>query len=199
VPTAALTKQASGRALSYLFGTARPLTCVLWKRPQHKPTLCGPNTDRTLLILDDLSPYSRRFAARLFEQFPQWREHARAETEARGTLRVLLVEVPSPADPNERMWISTDDGEISVGFGSRGWHAHYGEFIEMTEEAATEAALEEIHDIVGERAVVASRFRDGGFVDSTLLLSDSPVDTRGADFVEVISWKGTHNTVVRAA
>ncbi len=37
--TAALLKQASGRALSYLFGTARPLTCILWKRPQHKPTL----------------------------------------------------------------------------------------------------------------------------------------------------------------
>ena len=40
--TAALTKQASGRALSYLFGTARPLTCILWKRPQHKPTLYAP-------------------------------------------------------------------------------------------------------------------------------------------------------------
>jgi hypothetical protein len=23
------------------FGTARPLTCILWKRPQHKQTLYG--------------------------------------------------------------------------------------------------------------------------------------------------------------
>ena len=39
------------------FGTARPLTCILWKRPQHKPTLCAGNqlllrgTARTMSLM----------------------------------------------------------------------------------------------------------------------------------------------------
>jgi hypothetical protein len=111
----------------------------------------------------------------------------------------LLVEVPSPADVDQRLWVATDPGEITVGFGSHGWHGHFGEFIDMDEASATAAALEEIADIVSERAVIATSFRDGRAVSSQLLRADAPIDTHRADYVEVVSWRGTHNAIVRAA
>ena len=121
------------------------------------------------------------------------------DSSAGSTPGSFLVEVPSPADADQRLWVATDPGEITVGFGLHGWHGHFGEFIDMDEAAATVAALEEIADIVNERAVIATSFRDGRAVSSELLRADTPIDTRHADYVEVVSWKGTHNAVVRAA
>ena len=74
-----------------------------------------------MVSIDDLSPFSRRFASRLFEKYPEWREFSSSPSgEYWG---VLLVEVMSPLG-DRRLAINANGGEVTVYFGGKVWHSH---------------------------------------------------------------------------
>lgn len=145
-----------------------------------------------MLTLDDLNPYSRRFATALFARFPEWVEFAKVST-ADGEPGTLAVDVPSPGDPKELLWLGTFGEEVTVGFGSQGWHTHYGGFIDSDESTAFAESIETVEAIISEELAIATSFRGGDVTSSYTIYVDEELDFRRADRIEVLSWAGTRN------
>ena len=144
-------------------------------------------------LRDRLNAYSRRFAERLFAVYPQWEGVATTEPWPNADPGCFLVEVPSPADPDRRLWIGTDGGEITVGFGPHGWHTHYGSWTGADEETSFAEALEAIADILTDRRMVAAGILNGRAGASTLVAVDEDPELEGYDQIDYISWTGTQD------
>jgi hypothetical protein len=147
---------------------------------------------------DELNPYSRRFADRLFALYPQWEHLAKLEPWPNADPGCFLVEVSSPVDPERQLSVGTDGEEITVGFGPHGWHAHYGAWTGADEESSFVEALEEIAGILEERLVVAVGTQDGQTGASTLIPAGEDPGLNGYDRIDYVSWRGSHDRSVPA-
>jgi hypothetical protein len=141
-----------------------------------------------LLSLDELNPWSRRFAERLLAAHPEWRSLGRRDPEGSPPPASLLLDVPSPV-AGRALMIRTDGDQVTVDFGPRGWHDHFGSSSGQTEDAAFAAALAFIDDLMAERVVIVTRVLFGRplwsrAVEATRLRR--PLVGR----VEVCSWTG---------
>jgi hypothetical protein len=136
-------------------------------------------------MLDEnaLGPLAREFAAALFKEFPAWREHARNEKLEGAT---LVVEVPSPSDPaGNSLWISTDNDEISVGFGM--FHSH---FDWPDDSGWPGGALSFIQDLVADRVLIADTVANRQWCGSTVVSPGETPDKGPDQIVYVRSWSG---------
>jgi len=77
-----------------------------------------------MIDLDALNSVSRRFAELLFAEHPEWVPYATVPSGEGWDEGVLVVSVTSPVSLHT-LSVDTDGGEITVGFGETGWHAHF--------------------------------------------------------------------------
>ncbi|HEX2780904.1 MAG TPA: hypothetical protein VHM30_15490 [Gemmatimonadaceae bacterium] len=135
------------------------------------------------MLPDALDEYSRRFGECLFAVHPTWREHARPDPEAPGS---LVVEVPSPV-AHRALTIRTYGRQITVDFGPDGWHQHFGAE-HGSDEGAYGAGLSFIEDLLAERVVITTRFLLG----RALWMRARRVPVRRPRYGElrVYSWSG---------
>ena len=69
-----------------------------------------------------MNSHSESVAAKLFDRFPQWRQHAQSLPSRFGDYEYLLVEVPAPAGSRAgALQIWTDNEDVQVAF--KGWRA----------------------------------------------------------------------------
>ena len=137
-----------------------------------------------------LNEFSRNFASALFEAHPSWRERAQINPNSEQP-GVLLVTVPAPPPLDENgLWVTTDEGEITVGFDA--FHWHFGAYQMPAPELHSEA-LAFTSDILEERWVVGVLMTGDRWRASKVLRPGSrfvvPEDHTGY----LISWRGTYN------
>lgn len=130
-----------------------------------------------------LNGFSARFAARLFERHPEWRDNAAIDADAPGD--TLRVEVTAPTGAT--LTIRTYFDQITIEFGH--WHDHIGEWSGPDEDARFEKALQFIDDLVSGRRVVVTRFLFGRHAWSRAIPIEN-VRRTVVGRLEVTSWTG---------
>ena len=150
-----------------------------------------------MISLDELNPFSRRFASRLFEKYPEWREFSSIPTGQYWDAGVLKVEVPSPRG-DRQLIVDTNGGEVTVYFGGGGWHSHNTPMADL-DEPAFDGALSDIAAILSEDLAILIRYADNEVRSSVTLWRDQDITFRGADRVQVVSWLGNRDAVHHAA
>ncbi len=78
-----------------------------------------------------------------------------------------MVEVYSLTHPGRALWVGTDGGEITVGFGAYGWHDHHGDWTGADEASSFTEALADIAAILlppTQAAAMAKRRNLSGLV-----------------------------------
>jgi hypothetical protein len=137
-----------------------------------------------------LNEYSRRFAELLFAMYPAWREHMVVEPWPNADSGCFCVEIASPAAPDQPLWIGTDGGEVTVGFGAHGWHDHFGEWTGADEATSFQQALDEVAAIIAGRRLLAVGFYEGiASVSQVYDANESPSFER-VERIETFSWPG---------
>lgn len=106
------------------------------------------------------------------------------------------VEMPAPNPHCHPLTISTENGEITVGFDS--YHAHLGMFGEQSEGETVQEALVLIGRIIGEASIVYSLWCGEQCKGSWLDAPEAPVSFQDhffrqapCDILQVRSWCGT--------
>ena len=150
-----------------------------------------------MIRLDDLSPFSRRFATRLFAKHPDWRQFGSIPSGEYWADGVLQVDITSPLG-DRQLSIDTNDDEVTVYFGGGGWHSHNTP-IDDSETEAFEGALAEVEAILSEDLAILTRYVNGEVHSAETLWRDQEINFRGADRVEVVSWLGSRDGVHHAA
>ncbi len=143
-----------------------------------------------------LDDFSRSVAERLFVQFPDWRELAQIERAEDGT-SYLLLEVAAPTDASAAcgLTVTTDNGEVTVGFDY--YHGHFFGQIGDGEHFGTDYALHFMSRLLNEEIAVVSWWLAGNLVafstieNGKALMDDDLVGKH--DQERVRSWKGTLN------
>jgi len=148
-----------------------------------------------MIRFDDLSSFSRRFAQRLFEAYPQWRQYATIPDGEGWNDGVLSVVVQSPAGDRE-LSIDTDGDEITVGFGEHGWHAHFWAWDGLDENTVFAQAMDEIARILNDDVAILTRFVDGAARSSETFSQGEEVEFKNSDRIEICSWLGTRNATL---
>ncbi|WP_027483484.1 hypothetical protein [Deinococcus pimensis] len=149
---------------------------------------------------DPLAPHAVPFARLMFGAHPDWRPLAQ-EREGGAAFE---LSVPSPADPDVQLWLSTEDDELTVGFAD--WHAHFG-WSDVPHEQSAREAFELIERLVTDAEGVQSFYGDAPgstwlgsrLVSSTEGLLDGAEEyrARGVTFTRRRSWLGSLNADVR--
>jgi hypothetical protein len=139
----------------------------------------------------DLDDFSRSFAVPLFAAVPDLREHARAEN------GVLLVELqPGRARPDCTFWISTDDEEITVGFGF--FHMHFD--WPVRNPSAESDPIRFIQTVMSDEALIEDWTLNGKWSGSQVLAVGEEPDTSGLEAGHVVyirSWSGARDRTIR--
>lgn len=142
-----------------------------------------------------LNPFSQRFADRLFAEFPSWEAGLNVEPWPNADTGCFIVTLPSPVDPLRALWVGTDSGEITVGFGDS-WHEHHGALWGTPEEESFSDAIDQLKHIVNERRVLAVA-RRGDTASSMTLIEPGHKPDFGGDGVtryDIYSWRGTYDS-----
>ena len=139
-----------------------------------------------------LNPYARRFADRLFAQWPEW--EALSETDDDGHLYVT-VPCPNPAVVHP-LYIRAD-GEITVGIDRH--HTHFHMFQDEDENEAFAMALEHIEGIIAEEKIIGAQMLGDKWLQSFGRSADAPLDVSPGpgEYVYVRSWQGTRDKEFR--
>lgn len=111
------------------------------------------------------------------------------------------VEVPAPNPHCHPLTLSTENGEITVGFDS--YHTHLGMFGEQSEADTIQEALALIGRILGEESIAYSLWCGEQCKGSWLDAPDAPVRFQDhffrqapGDILQVRSWRGTFDREV---
>jgi hypothetical protein len=140
----------------------------------------------------ELDDFSRRFAERLFDRYPEWRQHAVLDPEGGVPPGSFHVTVPSPRTGNE-LWVRSYFKQITIDFGPHGWHEHFGEWSGSSESAIFDTALRFLDDLLNDRVVVITRRLFGRPMWTEAIRADRvrpPLFGR----LEVYSWSGKLDT-----
>ncbi len=132
-----------------------------------------------------LSPYSQRFADRLFAAYPEWRPLQRDYPNDD-----LSVSIPAPQDGSPALNIYAE-GEITLSYSQ--WHTHF-DWLNDNEAESFADALEFIHDLLAEEVCIAARWK-GERISSAGTLVPGGISTfdPGATRIKVRSWRGTYD------
>jgi hypothetical protein len=140
--------------------------------------------------MDGLDDFSRSFADALFAAVPDLRDHARAE---KGLLLIDLE--PGPERQDCRFWISSDDAEITVGFGM--FHTHF--CWPLPDQWPENDPIKFIQSLMADETLIEDRTLDGKWSRSSILAATEEPDLRGmkpGSVVYIRSWSGARDRVI---
>lgn len=145
-----------------------------------------------MINLDVLNAFSRRFADRLLAEHPEWLTYATIPSGEGWDDGVLAVSITSPIS-SHTLSIDTNGGEVTVGFGGTGWHAHFWAWDGLDEATVFDRALKEIADILSEEVAILTRMRGSEIGSSETFWRGEQIKFNGAERVEIISWLGNRD------
>jgi hypothetical protein len=152
------------------------------------------------MTLPGLNDFASAFAQALFEAFPWLRDHARLHEVEGVQPGSLLVEFDTPPPRKDcTFWITTDQGEITVGFGM--FHAHFA-WPRPAADDWWEDPLDFIRDLTEDRLLVEDWTKGGKWSGSSTLAADAEPDLSGLmpDHVVLIrSWSGRLDRTISGA
>lgn len=146
--------------------------------------------------LEDLNPYARRFAGRLFAAHPEWGGLASPPPWPNAQHGILYVELHSPFDARRILTITTDGGEVTVAFGEHGWHAHFGDWTGADEPTSFAEALEMIDGIVTEELALVQSYNGDTPGWSSVIAAGESCEFGNADRLELWSWLGNQDATL---
>lgn len=154
-------------------------------------------TTRPLENLSELDEYSRSFLDFLLQEYPDWRASAQL-AEGEGGIS-LWLEITAPSPSFGSLWISTEDGQVTVGAGP--YHAHFATYEPASDQDAFRQAMVFIGDLVAERMVLALAMKGDGYWCGWVQLPDSKVELPAfmpsdADQIAYRSWKGSLDRMI---
>ncbi|MEC5398811.1 hypothetical protein [Uliginosibacterium sp. H1] len=133
--------------------------------------------------IEMLGAFDRAVASGLFQHYPDWEVHARAEDDGGEKALVVAIPVPNPRIAGD-LEINTFDLQVTVHFDR--YHGHF--------DALDDEALALIGKIVSDSCSVVSYWRDGNLCFSHLSSEadwpDSNIDFPYADRLVFRSWSG---------
>ncbi len=141
--------------------------------------------------LEGLDDCARSFADALFAAVPELRDHARVE---KGVLRIDVR--PGPPRQGCDFWISTDDGEITVGFGM--FHMHFD--WPDGEDVWPSDPIQFIRSVMSDETLIEDWTLDGKWSGSGILAPTEEPDLQGMKPGHVIfvrSWSGARDRTIR--
>lgn len=141
--------------------------------------------------LDQLNPHSRRFAAALLAEFPEWAPYLRLSAYPGAAPGTLEVEVPPPHPAGSPLRIDTDNAEVTVSFAD--WHEHYSRWAGDTEDEIVRTAVDAVRDVVEERLLSVMALKGGRPRRGWKVAPGERVETRHGDLTRVRSWRGTYD------
>lgn len=140
--------------------------------------------------MDGLDDFSRSFADSLFAAVPSLRDHARAE---HGLLLIHLE--PGPVRQDCEFWVTTDGGEITVGFGM--FHMHFDWPVPVPWPERDPIRF--IRSLMLDETLVGDWTRDGKWSGSGILTATEEPDLRGMERGHVLyirSWSGARDRTI---
>ena len=141
--------------------------------------------------MDGLDDFSRSFADALFAVVPALRDHARAEN------GVLLIDLePGPTRQDCKFWISTDCGEITVGFGM--FHMHFD--WPDRDDVWPSNPIGFIRSVMADETLIEDWTLDGKWSGSSTLAAAEEPDLHGMEPGHVVfirSWSGARDRTIR--
>jgi len=148
-------------------------------------------------VIDGLSEYASGFAGRLFESFPWLEEHAKVDPHPETDAGSLLVEYsPEPIRELCQLRISTDRGEVTIGFGR--FHSHF-DWPRPDDDEWWEDPLAFLADLIEERTLIQDWTKGGKWSGSSTLERGAEPDLTdmGQDnLVHVRSWTGSWDRTI---
>ena len=131
-----------------------------------------------------LNRFSHQFAEILFSQFPMLTEYSKHDTAHPGS---LLVELSAPIErPDAKLWVCTDNEEVTVGFGL--YHEHFDWPSDPPDDPMTFIRL-----ILSDKLLIYSLYRGGKWAQSTTFKPDERLDRsslKEGDRITILSWSG---------
>ncbi|HEY9060728.1 MAG TPA: hypothetical protein VIO64_09535 [Pseudobacteroides sp.] len=134
-----------------------------------------------------LYDYSVEFSSKLFEAFPEFQEYMQIENYEKSKKAYFTIKVPCPSDTDSKLFISTYNEEIEIGFGF--YHNHFSLDLEHYNEY--EGAISLIEDILTEKQIIAMIKNENGLIYRTLK-PDDLADLKKEDIISIYSWKGSY-------
>lgn len=136
---------------------------------------------------DGLDEFSRSFADALFAEFPELRAAAKVEN---GLLQIELK--PGLDRPDCVAWVSTQGGEITIGFGM--FHAHFD--WPARQPWPEDDPIRFLRSLMREETLIEDWTLDGRWSGSGILATDEEPDLSGmrpGHVVYVRSWSGARD------
>lgn len=146
----------------------------------------------------ELDNYSREFYELTMDLHPDWRVHAMLlmGDDSKGA---LFVEVPAPSNDEINLWLSTQDGQITVGFGEY-YHTHFATYPPNKDAVVFARALQFVTDFLTEQMVLAvalSGTRTGASwtvrAEDELRFTELHGTLLSHDRIRLLSWHSTHD------
>jgi hypothetical protein len=137
----------------------------------------------------ELDDFSKEFLNRLFRTFPEFKQHSTIKEYENHDRTYLFVEIPSPSENKVTLWISTHEGEVTVGFDW--YHSHFS-YSGSDEEDYIEAEAF-MKDILNERLVAVAIIANSVLKYSNTCNPDEVPVLKDYETLRVRSWKGTYS------
>ena len=138
-----------------------------------------------------MDDFARSFAAALFEAAPELQQYARADH------GLLLIDLsPGPARSDCEFWVSTDDEEITVGFGM--YHQHFDWLVPEPYWPENDP-IKFIKSVMSDETLIEDWTRDGKWTGSRVLRADDEPDTKDIEPEQVVyirSWSGARDRTI---
>ncbi len=142
-------------------------------------------------MIPGLNEYSASFAEALLAAFPWMQKHAHLESHPDTEVGTLIVEYsPPPARKGYNFWISTDQGEITVGYGM--FHCHF-DWPNNSGDEYWQDPFEFVHELVEDRVLIQDWTKSGKWTGSSTLEAGQAPDLTELDEDHVLylrSWSG---------
>ncbi|GAA0182125.1 hypothetical protein SH2C18_45580 [Clostridium sediminicola] len=136
----------------------------------------------------ELNEYSVDFSKILYSAFPTFEKYQEIKEYEGYDKAYLLIEVPSPHNKDNDLWISTHNEEITVGFDWYHTHFGYGE----TDEDDFKLAINFIKEIIEEKIAIAVIKKKGAWVSSCIIKDNKIPEIEEDETIEIKSWNGTY-------
>jgi len=144
--------------------------------------------------MDKLNRFSDDVARALFEALPWMRVHARVEAREGGEGGVLMIQLsPPPVREHCDFWMSTENDEVTVGFGM--FHTHF-EWPAPVDNPFWESPVKFICELVADRILIEDWSRRGEWSRSSILHQEERPNLSSMqpeDVVTIRSWSGAHD------
>jgi len=138
-----------------------------------------------------LDEYSEEQRLRLAQLRPHWISYSREYPYKDQPASYLLIEMSSPGDADEKLFVYTADGEITVSFGM--WEWHYPE-PRAEEQDELRDAISTAERIQSDELFIVSYWLGQKWLGSRILDQNDPLIVsdfaEGAKVAKVLSWSG---------